>query len=98
MEASDGAYRIIRACENSFRVNVIFGSKKEISTQDNRLKVMVLQVVQGLDWKKRFPSIENHRFDTEAGSQDDHLTQLVKRLSITYIKLRMTPYGKNTPA
>ena len=27
MEASDGAYRVIRDCENSFRVNVIFGSK-----------------------------------------------------------------------
>lgn len=94
VEASNGAYQVIKQCEKSFQVNVILSSKTGITSKNRLLKQMVLQVLQGFDWQKRFPSIEDHRFNIEAGIQDDHLTQLVKRLAITYINLRLLTYGQ----
>ena len=74
--------------------NGILNSNTGLSNKDHLLKRMVLQVLQGFDWQKHFPSIEDHRFDIEAGIQDDHLTQLIKILAITFLNLCLLTYGQ----
>lgn len=93
MKASHGAFKVIEQAEKSFYIHVLLRSKSKITTKKISLQMMVLEVLQSFNWTKQFPSIDGHRFDVEAGYQDDHLTQIVKRLALRYLTLRLKTYG-----
>ena len=41
-----------------------------------------------------FPSMQEHRFDNDPVFEDDHLTQLIKKISEKYLLVRMQTYAK----
>ena len=57
---------------------------------------MVYEVVCSCDWSSYFPSISDHRFQIDVAFEDDHLTQVVKRISHKYLTMTMHlhTYGK----
>lgn len=55
---------------------------------------MILQVNSLCDWSRHFPAITDHRFQVDVGFEDDHLTQLVKKVAHKYLTMRLHTYGK----
>ena len=78
-----------------FKVNIINSSSNDITSQTNILKKMLIQVVTVCDWAQRFPNIDEHRFQVEPEFQDDHLTQILKIVSIKYLTMRLQAYGND---
>eukprot|EP00795_Rhopilema_esculentum_P017191 gene17191-8732_t len=94
IQASYGAFKVVEQCEKSFKMNVINSSRNQITSESNLLRKMLIQVVSVCDWQQHFPCIGDHGFEVEPGFQDDHLTQLVKKVSIRYLTMRLQTYGK----
>ena len=91
--SSSGVYKVVLACEKSFKVNVL-NSTTKISVQSNLINRMVHEVISSTDWSRHFPSISDHRFEIDVGFEDDHLTQVVKRVSSKYFNMRLHTYAK----
>ena len=94
IQASYGALKVVEQCEKSFKMNVINSSRNQITSESNLLRKMLIQVVSVCDWQQHFPCMGDHGFEVEPGFQDDHLTQLVKKVSIRYLTMRLQTYGK----
>ena len=93
IHSSYGVYKVVFTCEKSFKVNVI-NNDKNISLKSNLIQRMMYEVVSSCDWSHYFPLISDHRFHIDAGFEDDHLTQIVKRISNKYLTMRLHTYGK----
>ena len=93
IHSSYGTYKVVLTCEKLFKVNVLNTSIK-ISTDNYLVKRMVQEVVCSCDWNRYFPSISDHGFQINTGFEDDHLTQIVKRISHKYLNMRLHTYGK----
>eukprot|EP00795_Rhopilema_esculentum_P001055 gene1055-15385_t len=94
IQASYGAFKVVEQCEKSFKMNVINSSRNQITSESNLLWKMLIQVVSVCDWQQHFPCMGDHGFEVEPGFQDDHLAQLVKKVSIRYLTMRLQTYGK----
>lgn len=92
-EASFMALKVIESSEKAFKLNVIH-QDKNITKQDKIMKKMVIHILQAHDWRSYFYRLDAHGFEIEHGFQDDHKTQLIKRLAIKYLTIRLHTYAK----
>lgn len=94
LHASYGVYKVILTCEKSFKINVLNKCDSRISTESKLIQHMVFEVLQSFDWNHYFPSISDHGFHVEVGFEDDHLTQIIKRMAYKYLNMRLHTYAK----
>ena len=92
--SSYGVYKVVLTCQKSFKVNVMNNNNINISVKSCLVQHMVYEVVCSCDWSRYFPSISDHRFQIDVAFEDDHLTQVVKRISHKYLTMRLHTYGK----
>ena len=98
VEASHGVQKIITLCEKIFRERVK-GTRKEemkISSKDFLIRKMTNDMLRARGERLRtyFPSFADHAHENDPVFEDDHLTQIVKKLCEKYFLLRMQTYAK----
>ena len=68
----------------------------KINKENNLIKKMTNHVIvtNGPRIESFCPSLQDHRFENDPRFEDDHLTQLIKRLCHRYLLIRMHTYAK----
>eukprot|EP00795_Rhopilema_esculentum_P009936 gene9936-18544_t len=94
VQASYGAFKVVEHCEKAFKLNVLEGGNKAITSKPHLVRKMIVQVLAVCDWGNIFPNIKDHRFEVDTAFEDDHVTQLVKRISTKYLTVRLQTYAK----
>ena len=93
VQSSDSVYKVIVNCEKAFKINVL-NQPCKISLKSNLLQKMLIQVVSSCDWSHHFPQFNDHVYHIDIGFEDDHVTQIVKRIATKYFNMRLHTYAK----
>ena len=91
---SDAAFKIVETAEKVFKINVIHSN--QMANKKNLLKKLVIDTVSAYNWRHYFCplSSDDHWFEVSIGFEDDHLTQLIKKISTKYFDIRLNTYAK----
>ena len=92
---STAVYRCIQFCEHVFRATVTGNDGKQINSKAKLKNTMIVNVCQHFTLESTLPLFADHEDgDNEAIVEDDHNTQLTKRVADKYFTLRLFDYGK----
>ena len=92
---STAVYRCIEYCEHVFRATVTGDDNQHISNNAKLKYTMIIKVCQHFTLESTLPLFTDHEDgDNEAVVEDDHKTQLTKRVAEKYFTLRLFNYGK----
>jgi hypothetical protein len=92
---STAVYRCIEFCEHVFKATVTGNDGRHISNKAKLKNRMIIKVCQHFTLESTLPLFTDHEDgDNEAVVEDDHSTQLTKRVADKYFTLRLFNYGK----
>ena len=57
VQASYGAFKVVEHCEKAFKLNVLEGGNKAITSKPHLVRKMIVQVLAVCDWGNFFPNI-----------------------------------------
>ena len=86
MKASYGVFRIVKFAEQAFRVRVRGTGALKITTEPDLIRKLTNDVIasNGRKIESFFPTVPDQRFDNEPVFEDDHITQITKKVCQKY--------------
>ena len=102
VKASYGVQKIITLCEKIYREKVKETRKDDmkINSKEFLIRKMTNDILRarGESLRTYFPSFAEHAHENDPAFEDDHLTQIVKKICEKYLLLRMQTYAKQYTA
>ena len=91
---STSVFRTVEYCEHVFKATVTGKDGKQISSEGNLKKKMIVNVCQHCTLDSSTGLFTDHGDDDNEFLADDHRTNLMKRVAEKYFTLRLYNFGK----
>ena len=91
---STSVFRTVEYCEHVFKATVTGKDGKQISSESNLKKKMIVNVCQHFTLNSSTGLFTDHGDDDNEFLADDHRTNLMKRVADKYFTLRLYNFGK----
>ena len=91
---STSVFRTVEYCEHVFKATVTGKDGKQISSESNLKKKMIVNVCQHFTLDSSTGLFTDHGDDDNEFLADDHRTNLMKRVADKYFTLRLYNFGK----